>query len=94
MAPSKSTSKAATSSLTNQTLNPTELQEELLAAQAETLRAQLADRSSGASSPDAPRLATHLAGEAYMPTDDLVPDLFDKLTLDLQQAVLPMYPNI
>ena len=67
MAPSKSTSKAATSSSTDQTLNPTELQEELLAAQAEieTLRAQLADRSLGALSLDAHRLVTVLAVLAY-----------------------------
>ena len=36
----------------------------------------------------------HLARQAWIPADDLVPDLFDKLTLDLQQAVLPMYPNL
>jgi hypothetical protein len=36
----------------------------------------------------------HLAGQARIPTDDLVPDLFDKLTLDLQRAVLPTYPNL
>jgi uncharacterized small protein (DUF1192 family) len=67
MAPLKSTSKAATSSSTDQTLNPTELQEELLAAQAEieTLRAQLADRSSGASSLDAHGLATVLVALAH-----------------------------
>jgi hypothetical protein len=36
----------------------------------------------------------HLAGQARISADDLVPDLFDKLTLDLQRAVLPTYPNL
>jgi hypothetical protein len=36
----------------------------------------------------------HLAGQARIPVDDLVPDLFDKLTLELQRAVLPTYPNL
>ena len=36
----------------------------------------------------------HLAGQAKIPADDLVPDLFDKLTVDLQRAVLPTYPNL
>ena len=36
----------------------------------------------------------HLAGKAYILTNNLVPNLFDKLTLDLQRTVLPMYPNI
>ena len=36
----------------------------------------------------------HLAGQARIPTDDLVPDLFDKLTMDLQRAVLPTYPTM
>jgi len=67
MAPLKSTSKAATSSSTDQTLNLTELQEELLATQAEieTLRAQLADHSSGALSLDAHGLATVLVALAH-----------------------------
>jgi hypothetical protein len=33
----------------------------------------------------------HLAGQAQIPQEDLLPDLFDKLTLDLQRAVLPAY---
>jgi hypothetical protein len=33
----------------------------------------------------------HLSGQAQIPSDDLMPDLFDKLTLDLQQAALPFY---
>jgi len=36
----------------------------------------------------------HLAGQAKIPADDLVPNLFDKLTVDLQQAVLPTYLNL
>jgi len=36
----------------------------------------------------------HLVGKAYMLTNNLVLNLFDKLTLDLQQAVLPTYLNI
>jgi Zinc knuckle len=36
----------------------------------------------------------HLAGQAQIPEADLMPDLFDKLTLDLQRAVLPTYPGI
>ena len=33
----------------------------------------------------------HLAGQAKIPKDDLRPDLFDKLTLELQRTVLPVY---
>ena len=33
----------------------------------------------------------HLAGQAQIPLEDLIPDLFDKLTLDLQRATLPFY---
>ena len=33
----------------------------------------------------------HLAGQAQIPAEDLLPDLFDKLTLDLQRAALPFY---
>jgi hypothetical protein len=33
----------------------------------------------------------HLAGQAQIPQEDLLPDLFDKLTLDLQRAVLPAF---
>lgn len=36
----------------------------------------------------------HLAGEARIPTDDLTPDLFDKLTLKLQRALLPVLPTL
>ena len=36
----------------------------------------------------------HLAGQARIPTDDLMPDLFDKLTMDLQRAALPTFPNM
>ena len=36
----------------------------------------------------------HLAGQARIPDEDLALDLFDKLTLELQRAVLPMYPDI
>ena len=31
----------------------------------------------------------HLAGEGQIPEDDLRPDLYDKLTLDLQRAIAP-----
>ena len=31
---------------------------------------------------------SHLAGQAQIPQEDLLPDLFNKLTLDLQRAVL------
>jgi Zinc knuckle len=33
----------------------------------------------------------HLAGQAKIPKEDLWPDLFDKLTLELQRTVLPIY---
>jgi Zinc knuckle len=36
----------------------------------------------------------HLAGKAKIPTDDLRPDLFDKLTLELQRTVLPVYSTL
>ena len=36
----------------------------------------------------------HLAGQAQIPQEDLMPDLFDKLTLELQRAVLPVYTTI
>jgi hypothetical protein len=34
---------------------------------------------------------SHLAGLAQIPTDDWMPDLFDKLTVRLQKQVLPRY---
>src|SRR5436190_10541402 len=33
----------------------------------------------------------HLAGQAKIPKDNLCPDLFDKLTVELQRTVLPIY---
>ena len=36
----------------------------------------------------------HLAGQARIFADDLVLDLFDKLTVSLQRAVLPTYPTL
>ena len=33
----------------------------------------------------------YLAGQAQIPQEDLLPDLFNKLTLDLQRAVLPAF---
>lgn len=36
----------------------------------------------------------HLAGKAKIPADDLRPDLFDKLTLELQRTVLPVYTTL
>jgi hypothetical protein len=36
----------------------------------------------------------HLAGQAKIPSDDLRPDLFDKLTLELQRTVLPVYTTL
>src|SRR5436190_21661124 len=36
----------------------------------------------------------HLAGQAKIPKDDLRPDLFDKLTLELQRTVLPIYSTL
>jgi hypothetical protein len=35
-----------------------------------------------------------LAGQATIPQDDLMPDLFEKLTLDLQRAALPHYSDM
>ena len=35
-----------------------------------------------------------LAGRAKIPSDDLRPDLFDKLTLELQKTVLPVYTTL
>jgi len=35
----------------------------------------------------------HLLGQARIPMDDLLPDLYDKLTLDLERAVLSLYPT-
>jgi hypothetical protein len=34
----------------------------------------------------------HLSGQAQIPQDDLLPDLFDKLTVELQRAALPVFP--
>jgi hypothetical protein len=36
----------------------------------------------------------HLAGMGDIPTDDLQPDLYDKLTLALQQSVLPFLDTL
>src|SRR5436190_14527223 len=36
----------------------------------------------------------HLASQAKIPKDDLHLDLFDKLTLELQRTVLPMYSTL
>lgn len=36
----------------------------------------------------------HLAGQAQIPHEDLLPDLFDKLTLELQRAVLPVFTTV
>ena len=36
----------------------------------------------------------HLASQAQIPQENLMPDLFDKLTLDLQQAVLPVFITV
>ena len=36
----------------------------------------------------------HLAGIASVPTADLMPDLFDKLTLKLQKTLLPTYDSL
>jgi hypothetical protein len=35
-----------------------------------------------------------LAGQAKIPSDDLRPNLFDKLTLELQRTVLPVYTTL
>jgi hypothetical protein len=36
----------------------------------------------------------HLAGEAKIPLDDWQPDLYDKLTMELQKAILPTLSNL
>src|ERR1700722_2682641 len=36
----------------------------------------------------------HLARQARIPEEDLRPDLFDKLTLELQRTVLPVYSTL
>jgi len=36
----------------------------------------------------------HLAGQAKIPGDDLRPDLFDKLTIELQRTLLPVYSTL
>jgi len=36
----------------------------------------------------------HLAGEAKIPLDDWQPDLYDKLTIDLQKAILPTLSSL
>ena len=36
----------------------------------------------------------HLAGQAQIPKEDLQPDLFDKLTLELQWTVLLIYSTL
>ena len=36
----------------------------------------------------------HLSGQAQIPQEDLLPDLFDKLTIDLQRAALPVFTTI
>ena len=36
----------------------------------------------------------HLAGQAKIPKEDLQPDLFDKLTLELQRTILPIYSTL
>src|SRR5277367_4183894 len=36
----------------------------------------------------------HLAGQAQIPDEDLRPDLFDKLTLELQRTILPVYSTL
>ena len=36
----------------------------------------------------------HLARKAKIPSDDLRLDLFDKLTLELQRTVLPVYTTL
>jgi hypothetical protein len=35
-----------------------------------------------------------LAGQARIPPDDLMPDLFDKLTLELRRTILPQYSTM
>jgi hypothetical protein len=36
----------------------------------------------------------HLSGQGRIPQEDLQPDLYDKLTLELQRAVLPVYITV
>src|SRR6266550_2569443 len=36
----------------------------------------------------------YLAGQAQILQEDLLPDLFNKLTLDLQQAILPIFITV
>ena len=36
----------------------------------------------------------HLSGQAQIPQEDLLPDLFDKLTIDLQRAAIPVFTTI
>ena len=36
----------------------------------------------------------HLVGEAKIPLDDWQPDLYDKLTMELQKAVLLALPDL
>src|SRR6266568_1930209 len=36
----------------------------------------------------------HLAGQAQIPQKDLLPDLFNKLTLDLQWVILPVFTTV
>jgi len=36
----------------------------------------------------------HFAGQAQIPSTDLQPDLFEKLTLELQRTVLPIYSTL
>ena len=36
----------------------------------------------------------HLAGQAQIPQEDLLPDLFNKLILDLQRAVLLVFTTV
>jgi hypothetical protein len=41
-----------------------------------------------------PYLLTTLAGQAWIPPDDLMLDMFDKLTLELCCTILPQYTTI
>ena len=36
----------------------------------------------------------HLAGEGQIPAEDLQPDLYDKLTIELQHAIAPMEESL
>ena len=36
----------------------------------------------------------HLTGEAKIPLNDWQPDLYDKLTMKLQKAILPILSNL